>query len=191
VIKWCARLDYATVQNIIDGDGCQWGESRGRGVLTRDPSTQGRKVYPIRDSVRLIEEFMLLTNYLVAQRLITQARGRALLRNHIPPIEQGVEQVVDVSNESFDFDIDTTDSSALQESLSLSCSASHSRSRRLCVRWNTWRRRGLDESDWAYYTQITSSVHRYPYVIVHRATLDKEVDEFLLTQKDIHLTVLH
>ena len=47
--------------------------------------------YPIRDSNRLIEEVMLLANYLVAQRLITHASGRALLRNHNPPIEQGMQ----------------------------------------------------------------------------------------------------
>ncbi len=31
--------------------------------------------YPIRDSNRVIEEYMLLANYLVAQRLITHAGG--------------------------------------------------------------------------------------------------------------------
>jgi DIS3-like exonuclease 2 len=36
--------------------------------------------YPIRDSNRLIEEYMLLANYLVAQKLITSAGGLALLR---------------------------------------------------------------------------------------------------------------
>ena len=45
--------------------------------------------YPIRDSNRLIEEFMLLANYLVVQRLITHASGRVLLRNRNPPHQAG------------------------------------------------------------------------------------------------------
>ena len=57
-------------------------------------------------------------NYLVAQRLITHAHGRALLRNHGPPLDNGMQQVVDVSREALGFTIDTTSSSALQESLS-------------------------------------------------------------------------
>ncbi|KAF0692787.1 Aste57867_16162 [Aphanomyces stellatus] len=39
--------------------------------------------YPIRESNHLVEEFMLLANYLVAQRLIQH--GTAVLRHHLPP----------------------------------------------------------------------------------------------------------
>ena len=41
--------------------------------------------YTIRDSNRLIEEFMLLANYLTAQHLIVHAGERAVLRRHPPP----------------------------------------------------------------------------------------------------------
>ena len=135
VIKSCARLDYATAQNIIDGkvakgeaqaDESFWPESRqptgghtidqvaadvrlmhkvamarrklrfGNGALALNGIKLAFQLeadgetpklcapYPIRDSNRLIEEYMLMANYFVAQRLITHAHGRALLRNHSP-----------------------------------------------------------------------------------------------------------
>jgi len=133
VIKSCARLDYATAQNIIDGkvangeklheiDERYWPKSRQpTGDHTIDEvaadvrlmhkvamarrklrfangalALNGVKLafqldsdgetpllcepYPIRDSNRLIEEYMLLANFLVAQRLITHTGGLALLR---------------------------------------------------------------------------------------------------------------
>jgi len=133
VIKSCARLDYATAQNIIDGkvvygedesnvDEHLWPQSRRpTGGHTMDEvatdvrlmhkvamarrklryahgaiALHGTKLtfqldndgqtpslcepYPIRDSNRLIEEYMLLANFLVAQKLITSAGGLALLR---------------------------------------------------------------------------------------------------------------
>ncbi|OQS03892.1 hypothetical protein THRCLA_03825 [Thraustotheca clavata] len=41
--------------------------------------------YPIRDSNRLIEEFMLVANYLVAQKLLMATENSAVLRFHPPP----------------------------------------------------------------------------------------------------------
>ncbi len=72
--------------------------------------------YPICDSNRLIEEYMLLANYLVAQHLITHAHGR-LLCNHGAPIQNRMQQVVEVSKERYNFDIEMTNSKTLQESL--------------------------------------------------------------------------
>jgi len=261
VIKSCARLDYATAQNIIDKkvangekrvDEAFWPKSRqptgghtidevaGDVRLMHKVAMARRKLrfdngalalngvklafqleedgetpklcapYPIRDSNRLIEEFMLLANYLVAQRLITHASGRALLRNHNPPIEQGMQQVVDVSRESFDFHIDTTDSKTLQESLSRLSRECDDALVVQCVteslmtpmRPAEYLAAGeLDEADWShfalnipYYTHFTSPIRRYPDVIVHRllqATLDEEVDDFPQTQKEIHSAALH
>jgi len=261
VIKSCARLDYATAQNIIDGkvangssavDETFWPKSRqptgGHTIdqvaedvrLMHKVAMARRKLrfdngalalngiklafqleedgetpklcapYPIRDSNRLIEEFMLLANYLVAQRLITHAHGRALLRNHAPPIEMGMQQVVDVSKESFNFDIDTTNSLTLQASLSRLSRECDDELVVQCVteslmtpmRPAEYMVAGeLSEEDWQhfalnipYYTHFTSPIRRYPDVIVHRllqATLDDEINDFPQKQAEIHTSAGH
>ena len=56
-----------------------------RGLLRFGACHQEVKQYPIRDSNRLIEEFMLLANFLTAQHLILHAGKRAVLRRHPPP----------------------------------------------------------------------------------------------------------
>jgi DIS3-like exonuclease 2 len=45
--------------------------------------------YPIRDSNRLIEEYMLIANYLVAQRLITHAEGACITSSAYATTESG------------------------------------------------------------------------------------------------------
>jgi len=260
VIKSCARLDYATAQNIIDrkvatgekvADETFWPKSRqptgGHSIdevaadvrLMHKVAMARRKLrfengalalngikltfqleddgetpkmcapYPLRDSNRLIEEYMLLANFLVAQRLITHAKGRALLRQHAPPLEAGLQTVVEVSKESFDFDIDVTSSQTLQESLSrLSRTCSDdlviqcvTESLMTPMRPAEYIAAGeIDEEDWQhfalnipYYTHFTSPIRRYADVIVHRllqATLDDTVDE-CLPQKQIHADAMH
>jgi len=166
--------------------------------------------YPLRDSNRLIEEFMLLANYLVAQRLITHAHGRALLRNHSPPLELGMQQVVDVSRESYGFEIDTTNSNTLQSSLSRLSRECDDPLVVQCVteslmtpmRPAEYIAAGeLDAVEWQhfalnipYYTHFTSPIRRYPDVIVHRllqATLDDNVDDYPLNQNEINTQAGH
>jgi DIS3-like exonuclease 2 len=261
VIKSCARLDYATAQNIIDGkvatgeaeaDETFWPKSRqptgghtidqvaadvrlmhkvamarrklrfGNGALALNGIKLAFQLeddgetpklcapYPIRDSNRLIEEYMLLANYFVAQRLITHAHGRALLRNHSPPIELGMQSVVDVSKEALNFDIDTTNSSTLQASLSRLSRECDDELVVQCVTESLMTPMKpaeyiaageLSEEDWhhfalniPYYTHFTSPIRRYPDVIVHRllqATIDDNVDEFPQNQSEIHSAAGH
>jgi DIS3-like exonuclease 2 len=261
VIKSCARLDYATAQNIIDrivatgeaqADETLWPKSRqptgghtidqvaadvrlmhkvamarrklrfGNGALALNGIKLAFQLeddgetpklcapYPIRDSNRLIEEYMLLANYFVAQRLITHAHGRALLRNHSPPIELGMQSVVDVSKEALNFDIDTTNSSTLQASLSRLSRECDDELVVQCVTESLMTPMKpaeyiaageLAEEDWhhfalniPYYTHFTSPIRRYPDVIVHRllqATIDDNVDEFPQNQCEIHASAGH
>merc|ERR1712153_174637 len=67
--------------------------------------------YPIRESNKLVEEYMLLANYLVAQRLITHTGPRALLRHHEPPQHDGLQQAADLALESgYKIDIESSES---------------------------------------------------------------------------------
>jgi len=156
--------------------------------------------YPIRDSNRLVEEYMLLANYLVAQRLLQHTK-LAVIRMHPPPLTMGLKNIVEIGKE-IGFHIDTKDSKSLQESLNRlgrECndelviklitellmtpmrpaeyivSGDHDRS--------GWRHFALNIP---YYTHFTSPIRRYADVMVHRllqATIDGNVDE-LFKQKE-------
>jgi DIS3-like exonuclease 2 len=73
--------------------------------------------YPIRDSNRLVEEYMLLANYLVAQRLITHAGDRACLRRHPPPLMDSMEKVSNLTKASLNYELSLETSEGLQRSL--------------------------------------------------------------------------
>jgi Exoribonuclease R len=256
VIKSCARLDYATAQNIIDGkvacgagdpDPAFWPKSRqptgGHTIeevaadvrLMHKVAMARRKLrfengalalngvklafqmeddgttpalcepYPIRDSNRLIEEYMLLANYLVAQRLITHAGGLALLRQHAPPLKNGLQSVIDIAYEK-GFEIDGSTSKSLQESLSRMGRECDDKLVMQCItellmtpmRPAEYIAAGqFEEFDWAhfalnipYYTHFTSPIRRYPDVLVHRllqATLDgkEAIEEFPMSEEEI------
>lgn len=268
VIRSCARLDYATAQNIIDGKVAT-GESinemseeywppsrRPTGVHTIDQvatdvrlmhkvamarrklrfdngalGLHGIKLtfkldadgqtpllaapYPIRDSNRLVEEYMLLANYLVAQRLITHAKKRALLRHHPEPLDEGLDKVAAVAKAGINFFLDTSDSKALHNSLvrlSKECSKKDHEDNLVlqCVTQmlmtpmqpadyfaagtkpaELWRHFALNIP---YYTHFTSPIRRYADVIVHRllqATIDETVDNFEMNASDIDTVCVH
>jgi exoribonuclease R len=163
--------------------------------------------YEIRDSNRLIEEYMLLANYLVAQRLITHAGERACLRNHEPPLFDGLEKVQQVAKEAIGFHIDISSSESLQKSLSRLGRECKDELVLQCVteilkvplQAATYIAAGeIPDEKWShfalnipYYTHFTSPIRRYADVIVHRllqATLDGEeaVGDFPLQAKEIH-----
>jgi len=157
--------------------------------------------YPIRDSNRLVEEYMLLANYLVAQRLITHVHGgRAVLRNHPEPLEDGLDKVAAVAKAAIGFHIDISSSQALHNSLHLlrqTCEDEDNVTDPLILQAVTqmlmtpmqpadyfvsgmvaspelWKHFALNIP---YYTHFTSPIRRYPDVLVHRLlqeTLDEE-----------------
>ena len=257
VIKSCARLDYATAQNIIDKavadgepieemDDTLWPKSRRptgghtveqvaadvrlmhkvamarrklrfeNGALTLNGVKLSFKLesdgetpalcapYPIRDSNRLVEEYMLLANYLVAERLITHAGKLALLRRHPPPISESMESVADAARLGKGFVLDLTSSKSIQASLSRLGRECDDELVMQCItellmtpmRPAEYMPAGaFSEEEWnhfalniPYYTHFTSPIRRYADVIVHRllqATIDATVDDFELDQKEI------
>ena len=258
VIKSCARLDYATAQNILDekcGNGERdpdpelWPPSRRpSGVHSMDHvaadvrlmnrvaqarrrlrfqhgaiALHGIKLtfkldadretpllcepYPIKDSNRLVEEYMLLANYLVAQKMITDAGDRALLRSHEPPTFDGLQGVAQIAKEAIGFVIDITSSETLQKSLNRLGRECNDELVLQCV--TELLKTPLQSAiyiaagevpnvAWAhfalnipYYTHFTSPIRRYADVMVHRllqATLDgpDEVAQFPFDSKEIH-----
>ncbi len=58
--------------------------------------------YPLRDSNRMIEEYMLLANYLVAMETAHQFPAVALLRNHPEPEDRKVQASVELVRQLLD-----------------------------------------------------------------------------------------
>ena len=263
VIKSCARLDYATAQNIIDmqvGNGEApddmdvklWPASRRpTGLHTVDQvaadvrlmhqvamarrqlrfqsgalALNGVKMtfqldsdeespslcapYPIRDSNRLIEEYMLLANFLVAQRLVTHAGHLACLRHHLPPLMDGLQSVVEIAMEAKGIYIDLESSQTLQQSLSRLGRECDDELVLQCVTEMLMKpfkpaeyfaAGQVNQEEWKhfalnipYYTHFTSPIRRYPDVIVHRllqATIDGTIDDFHLEQNEIQSVCTH
>ena len=78
---------------------------------------QGFKMYEHRHSNRLIEEFMLLANTSVAKKLHQHFPKLAVLRNHLPPKKNMMEQLVKML-EKYNIRVDPSSSKMLQQSLS-------------------------------------------------------------------------
>ena len=254
VIRSCARLDYATAQNIIDKkvatgekaddiDTTLWPKSRqpsghhtieqvasdvrlmhsvamarrrlrvGNGALvlngvklTFQLQADGEtpklcEPYPIRDSNRLVEEYMLLANFLVAQRLITHTGGLAMLRHHPVPDRNGIESVVDVAKASGQH-IDAQSSQSLQRSLNRVARNCDDELVLQCITEllmtpmkpadyiaagfkseEEWRHFALNIP---YYTHFTSPIRRYADIMVHRL-LQASIDEENSMVKDFYV----
>ncbi|KAJ3015748.1 hypothetical protein HKX48_004403 [Thoreauomyces humboldtii] len=142
-----------------------------------NPSRMG--VYQIKDSNKLIEEYMLMANMAVAQKIAARFPEGAMLRNHAPPKEKGMTEFVEFAAK-LGYVIDDTSSSTLQTSFE-SITDLHKRSvlRQLCIkpmmraRYFCTGELGIDE--WSHfalnvplYTHFTSPIRRYCDLMVHR-----------------------
>ncbi|CAG2256351.1 DIS3L2 [Mytilus edulis] len=76
----------------------------------------GYSVYKQKDSNRLVEEFMLLTNIAVADKTKKHFSDKALLRSHPKPQSKLVDELVEMSK-NIGFPIDATSAGTIQKTL--------------------------------------------------------------------------
>ena len=145
--------------------------------------------YPIKDSNRVVEEFMLLANYLVAEKLIVDGMGGGVLRRHPRPLEKGLNEVVELAGAA-GVSIDASTSEALQKTLNeftKKVNEGGSVEDDLKLQAITALLTGpmqpaeyfaageVEREEWChfalnipYYTHFTSPIRRYADVLVHR-----------------------
>ncbi|XP_046461080.1 DIS3-like exonuclease 2 isoform X2 [Daphnia pulex] len=161
---------------------------------TRTPI--GFRVYELKESNRLIEEFMLLANMRVAEKIYGVFPALAVLRSHPPPPGHKLEQLADTL-QTIGIHLDVTSSATLQESLlryGQGSSDPISMGRNLVIsnllakpmkcasyicsgvvkKEEKFRHYALSVP---FYTHFTSPIRRYPDILVHRlldAALEQE-----------------
>ncbi|KAJ3162413.1 hypothetical protein HDU86_004893 [Geranomyces michiganensis] len=136
-------------------------------------------VYQIKDSNKLIEEFMLLANMAVAQKIAARFPDAAMLRNHAAPKARGMTEFVDFAAQ-LGYKIDAESSSSLQKSFeAITDPEKRIVMRQLCIkpmqRAKYFSTGSLDIKAWHHfalnvplYTHFTSPIRRYCDLMVHR-----------------------
>jgi DIS3-like exonuclease 2 len=156
-------------------------------TFERDPVTNqpiNFAVYQIQNSNQLIEEYMLLANYLVAQELLIKCGNAAFLRNH--PVVDGesrnFKDLISLANK-LNLEINFENSQGLQESIRRLSSMQDADVAQVVtsvllhqMKLATYMVAGdCSEEEWRhfalnipYYTHFTSPIRRYADVMVHR-----------------------
>ncbi|KAJ2354922.1 hypothetical protein GGF43_002986 [Coemansia sp. RSA 2618] len=140
----------------------------------------GCQPYSIKDSNRLIEEFMLLANMSVAARIEACFPNAALLRRHSPPLERRLDEVCRQLGHS-GIDLDTQSAGAIshsiqdiddpdirytvEEMLIVPMQRAAYFSTHAVADRNEYRHYALNAP---LYTHFTSPIRRYADVVVHR-----------------------
>ncbi|KAJ3031811.1 UNVERIFIED_CONTAM: hypothetical protein HDU68_012317 [Siphonaria sp. JEL0065] len=144
---------------------------------TGNPVNTG--VYELKDSNRMIEEFMLLANMAVARKISNAFPGSAILRRHEPPkprpLKQFIEFATDIgylidasTSQTFQASFDAITSMDVQNVLRQLAIKPMQRAKYFCT--------GLMETEqWGHYalnvpmyTHFTSPIRRYCDLVVHR-----------------------
>ena len=137
--------------------------------------------YTIRESNKLVEEYMLLANYLVAQELIVNFGTGAFIRNHSEPNISGLTELREVAG-LLGYTLDTTSAKTIQDSLHYISSTAGPAVMNIISYMLTkpipeaqYLVAGPEPKAWAhyalaipYYTHFTSPIRRYADVVVHR-----------------------
>ncbi|CAI2348214.1 unnamed protein product [Caenorhabditis sp. 36 PRJEB53466] len=153
-------------------------------ALDEEKKPQAVSVYEIKDSNKLIEEFMLLANMEVAKKIERSFPDHALLRNHPPPKEKMMAAVAEQCAK-IGFPLDGKTSGLLSTSLRKWAGKSRLD---MCIRQviSSLTIRPMQQAKYIctndkspsflrhyalnvdHYTHFTSPIRRYPDVIVHR-----------------------
>ena len=154
--------------------------------LDADGNPSSTSTYEIKESNQLIEEYMLLANYLVAEKLVETVGRFAFLRCHPQPNPSGMQSVVDLASK-IGYKVDITSAYTLQHSLKeISSNASpvvtHAVTSLMMLPMTCAEYFVVDQNPsemWKhyalaipYYTHFTSPIRRYADVMVHRFLLE-------------------
>ncbi|CAO3598818.1 unnamed protein product [Absidia cylindrospora] len=148
-------------------------------TLNEDDEPIGVSVFEAKEANKLVEEFMLLANISVAQKIWEVYPSCSLLRRHECPIERRLNQFLDLTRElGYDFDIgsaaglqtsfDELDDLDVKNVLLVLAIQPMRRAMYVCsgaVRNKQYLHYALNQD---YYTHFTSPIRRYADVVVHR-----------------------
>ncbi|KAF9945834.1 hypothetical protein BGZ72_000942 [Mortierella alpina] len=161
-------------------------------------------VYELKESNRLIEEFMLLANMSVAKQICEFFPEQALLRRHEEPLEKRMADFISHMNK-IGLDLDASSSGALQQSLDAIQDPDVRKVVRLLVIKPMQRAKyicsGMLNPDKYHhyalnsplYTHFTSPIRRYADIIVHRMLEASLVGDskFYLTKESCQKSANH
>ncbi|CAB4056041.1 DIS3L2 [Lepeophtheirus salmonis] len=234
IIKSVVKLAYEHAQEMLDNPSKEWksnelppisspwkysdiatkvGMLQKIAVNLRDKHTgipQGFYLYQHRHSNKLIEEFMLLANISVAEKIYKHMPELAVLRCHPPPKKAMMSNLSNCLKQ-LNYHIDHTSSHSLASSLEKYSKSSDPSSKKRYQLLVTLMTKPMDLARYfctgtvldekkfrhyalnvPFYTHFTSPIRRYPDIMVHRI-LDAILQKETLTWKseDVHKAATH
>eukprot|EP00455_Lapot_gusevi_P002087 TRINITY_DN10808_c0_g1_i6.p1 TRINITY_DN10808_c0_g1~~TRINITY_DN10808_c0_g1_i6.p1 ORF type:complete len:475 (-),score=144.79 TRINITY_DN10808_c0_g1_i6:133-1557(-) len=185
------RIAQARRKWRYDGGALSLQKAKLNFVLGADGMPLSFSSFVAKDSNKLVEEYMLLANQLVAQQLVVGVRNLALLRRHPPPVENRINECAEMVN-SLGYEFSAQSAGSIFRSLQALRQQTRGKINvgeaveLLCTRpflpaeyFNVsempramWRHYALNMD---MYTHFTSPIRRYADVMVHRllsCTLD-------------------